>query len=50
MDLKINPAEAQRAATVLENFGLVAPGVVQYTTDLAASLRAEAQAGRRKLI
>jgi hypothetical protein len=27
-------AEAQRAATVLENFGLVAPGVVQYTTDL----------------
>jgi len=26
-------AEAQRAATVLENFGLVAPGVVQYTTD-----------------
>jgi 4-carboxymuconolactone decarboxylase len=27
-------AEAQRAATVLENFGNVAPGVVQYTTDL----------------
>lgn len=27
-------AEAQRAANVQENFGLVAPGVVQYTTDL----------------
>ncbi|HVT30885.1 MAG TPA: carboxymuconolactone decarboxylase family protein [Lacipirellulaceae bacterium] len=27
-------AEAQRAAAVQENFGLVAPGVVQYTTDL----------------
>jgi 4-carboxymuconolactone decarboxylase len=27
-------AEAQRAAAVLENFGLVAPGVVQYTADL----------------
>jgi 4-carboxymuconolactone decarboxylase len=27
-------AEAQRAAAVLENFGPVAPGVVQYTTDL----------------
>jgi 4-carboxymuconolactone decarboxylase len=27
-------AEAQRAATVEQNFGTVAPGVVQYTTDL----------------
>ncbi|MBV9499508.1 MAG: carboxymuconolactone decarboxylase family protein [Acidobacteriaceae bacterium] len=27
-------AEAQRAATVEQNFGAVAPGVVQYTTDL----------------
>ncbi len=27
-------AEAQRAARVQEDFGLVAPGVVQYTTDL----------------
>jgi 4-carboxymuconolactone decarboxylase len=27
-------AEAQRAASVQENFGLVAPGVVKYTTDL----------------
>jgi 4-carboxymuconolactone decarboxylase len=27
-------AEAQRAASVQENFGHVAPGVVQYTTDL----------------
>jgi 4-carboxymuconolactone decarboxylase len=27
-------AEAQRAATVQQNFGEVAPGVVQYTTDL----------------
>lgn len=27
-------AEAQRAASVQENFGQVAPGVVQYTTDL----------------
>jgi 4-carboxymuconolactone decarboxylase len=27
-------AEAQRAATVAQNFGAVAPGVVQYTTDL----------------
>lgn len=27
-------AEAQRAATVRENFGEVAPGVVEYTTDL----------------
>src|SRR5579884_551716 len=27
-------AESQRAATVEQNFGAVAPGVVQYTTDL----------------
>src|SRR6516165_12143699 len=27
-------AEAQRASTVQQNFGEVAPGVVQYTTDL----------------
>lgn len=27
-------AEAQRAATVEQNLGAVAPGVVQYTTDL----------------
>ena len=27
-------AEAQRAATVEQNFGAVAPGLVQYTTDL----------------
>jgi 4-carboxymuconolactone decarboxylase len=27
-------AEAQRAARVVEDFGQVAPGVVQYTTDL----------------
>ena len=27
-------AEAQRASTVEKNFGTVAPGVVQYTTDL----------------
>jgi 4-carboxymuconolactone decarboxylase len=27
-------AETQRAATVGQNFGAVAPGVVQYTTDL----------------
>ncbi len=27
-------AEAQRAATVEQNFGAIAPGVVQYTTDL----------------
>jgi 4-carboxymuconolactone decarboxylase len=27
-------AEAQRSATVEQNFGAVAPGVVQYTTDL----------------
>jgi len=27
-------AEAQRAITVQQNFGAVAPGVVQYTTDL----------------
>ena len=26
-------AEAQRAATVAQNFGTVAPGVVQFTTD-----------------
>jgi 4-carboxymuconolactone decarboxylase len=27
-------AESQRAATVEQNFGAIAPGVVQYTTDL----------------
>ena len=27
-------AEKQRAATVEQNFGAVAPGVVQYTTDI----------------
>lgn len=27
-------AEAQRASTVEKNFGAVAPGIVQYTTDL----------------
>jgi 4-carboxymuconolactone decarboxylase len=27
-------AESQRASTVMANFGAVAPGVVQYTTDL----------------
>jgi 4-carboxymuconolactone decarboxylase len=27
-------AEAQRAATVAQNFGAIAPGVVQYTTDV----------------
>jgi 4-carboxymuconolactone decarboxylase len=33
--LPLNEAvEAQRAASVQENFGHVAPGVVQYTTDL----------------
>ncbi len=33
--LRLNEqAEAQRAATVEQNFGAVAPGVVQYTTDL----------------
>jgi 4-carboxymuconolactone decarboxylase len=46
-------AEAQRAATVQQNIGAVAPGVVQYTTDLLFRdlwLRPALQARDRSLV